>query len=462
MPPKRHRIILQYSIIFKGVFMSYASKRYWFYAFVTVFTLTLPFITINDNHLLLLSFEKLQFHFLGLAFDVNEFYIMPFLLMFFFIGIFALTSIMGRAWCGWGCPQTIFRTLYRDLIQGTLLDLRKINNKQKRMNTATLENRIKIAAGFFLWVLIALTASTNFMWYFVPPEDFFAYLHQPQEHLFMFSFIAATAAFLVYDIVWMQESFCTYLCPYSRIQTVLYDDNTKQVVYNYNRGGVIYANGQKQITDVHQWIGTEECTACEACVKICPTHIDIRKGLQIECVNCLGCADACTDVMGKLGKRPLIEWGSPQSVLSNIKPAIFSKRNIMYFIAMIGSLLFAAAFASDQERVLVNVNKTSELYKEKNGTVSNNYIINIHNTQKRSYTYEVKVADSRFRIEQFTPLSLKSDGMRKRILVISTAHNPYVSNRSDTAAKVDLIIYAKEDPNISVKREISFMYPRTQ
>ncbi|MDP3290913.1 MAG: cytochrome c oxidase accessory protein CcoG [Sulfuricurvum sp.] len=423
--------------------MSYATKRYWFYTFVTLFTFVVPFITVNDNHLLLLSFEKLQFHFMGLTYDVNEFYIMPFLLMFLFIGIFALTSILGRAWCGWGCPQTIFRTIYRDLIQGTLLDLRNTTNKQKRMNTSPLENTIKVIVGFLLWTLIALTASTNFIWYFVPPEDFFTYMQHPQDHLFIIIFIATTAAFLIYDIVWMQESFCTYLCPYSRIQTVLYDDDTKHVVYNTNRGA-------------------EECTTCEACVKICPTHIDIRQGLQLECINCLGCVDACSAVMGKLGKKSLIEWSTPKSVLHHVQSTVFSKRNIMYFIAMAGSLIFAAVAASDQEQVLVNINKTNELYKEKNGVVSNNYIVNIHNTQKQTYTYDVKVEDKNFHIDSFEALTLKSDGMRKRVLVISTNQNLSQSDRRDSALKVKLTIFAKEDPKISAVKEISFMYPRAQ
>ncbi|PHM18181.1 MAG: cytochrome c oxidase accessory protein CcoG [Sulfuricurvum sp. PD_MW2] len=440
--------------------MSYATKRYWFYAFVTVITFVMPFITVNQNHLLLLSFEKLQFHFMGLAYDVNEFYIMPFLLMFFFIGIFALTSIMGRAWCGWGCPQTIFRTLYRDLIQGSLLDLRTIANKQKRMNTSPLENKLKIVVGFLLWTLIAITASTNFIWYFVPPEDFFVYMQHPQEHLFIVTFILSSAAFLVYDIVWMQESFCTYLCPYSRIQTVLYDDDTKHVLYNTHRGGVIYTDNQKQITDAKQWINSEECTTCEACVKVCPTHIDIRKGLQLECINCLGCADVCSTVMGKLGKKSLIEWSSPKSLLHHGKRTIFSKRNLMYFAAMIGSLIFAAALASEQEQVLVNINKPNELYKIHDGIVSNNYIVNIHNTQKQTYTYDVKVADKNFRIDRFESLTLKPDGMRKRILVISTPQNLSRSTRRDTPLRLKLTIFAQEDPKISITKEISFIYPR--
>ena len=113
--------------------MSYRKKRYLGYALLTTFIMVLPFITINENHILLLSFDKLQFHILGIAFNVNEFYVMPFLLIFLFIGIFALTSIFGRIWCGWSCPQTIFRVIYRDLIESTILDLTKINNKQKNL-----------------------------------------------------------------------------------------------------------------------------------------------------------------------------------------------------------------------------------------------------------------------------------------------------------------------------------------
>lgn len=103
--------------------MSYSKKRYFIYFFITIFVMVTPFITINENHLLLLSFERLQFHFLGVSYNVNELYVMPFLLMFLFIGIFAMTSIWGRIWCGWACPQTIFRVIYRDLIESTILDL---------------------------------------------------------------------------------------------------------------------------------------------------------------------------------------------------------------------------------------------------------------------------------------------------------------------------------------------------
>ena len=113
---------------------SYRKKRYFVYAIVSIISLVMPFIQVNGNQLFLLSFDKKQFHLMGTAFDMQELYLMPFLLMLLFIGIFAITSIGGRAWCGWACPQTIFRVIYRDLIESTLLKLRRIKNKQTITN----------------------------------------------------------------------------------------------------------------------------------------------------------------------------------------------------------------------------------------------------------------------------------------------------------------------------------------
>ena len=123
--------------------MPYAKKRYLTYVLITLFTFIVPFIKINGNHLLLLSFDKLQFHLFGFVFNVNELYVMPFLLMFLFIGIFAATTIFGRVWCGWACPQTIFRVIYRDLIESTILDIRRIKNKQKDIDYSKTSNQIK-------------------------------------------------------------------------------------------------------------------------------------------------------------------------------------------------------------------------------------------------------------------------------------------------------------------------------
>jgi cytochrome c oxidase accessory protein FixG len=351
--------------------------------------MVLPFITIDGNHMLLLSFEKLEFHFLGFSFDVNELFVMPFLLMFLFIGIFAMTSMFGRVWCGWACPQTIFRVIYRDLIESTILDLRRIKNKQKDIDYSKRKNQIRKYIGLLLWMAITLVIASNFMWYFVPPEDFFTYIQDPINHSILILFVLSIAMFLVYDIVFMKENFCMYVCPYSRIQSVLYDDNTKQVVYNTSRGGEIYKNGVKTIFNANQLNSFSDCTTCEACVKVCPTHIDIRKGLQVECINCLECSDACDTVMTKLNKENLIQWGSTNKVLNKKNQSIWTKRNIAYCVSLFTTVIFAISMMVDKQYFIVNINKTTEMYKIKDDYSVSLELQNVLLSTRPSAMYEL-------------------------------------------------------------------------
>lgn len=438
--------------------MSYTKKRYLVYFISTISIMLIPFITINDNHLLLLSFDKLQFHFLGIVFNVSELYVMPFLLMFLFIGIFAITSMLGRIWCGWLCPQTIFRVIYRDLIESTILDLRKIKNKQKEIDYNKGSNKIKKYISLILWAVITLIISCNFMLYFVPPEDFFVYIQEPLNHSFMILFIISIALFLFYDIVFMKENFCVFVCPYSRIQSVLYDNNTKQVTYDFTRGGKVYENGNKSIFKVKDWSNNEECTTCEACVKVCPTHIDIRKGLQVECINCLECSDACASVMGKLGKISLINWGSTNKVINKQNVSLFTKRNVTYFVSLFLCLFLAFYFSLEKEDFLVNVNKTTELYKQnEDGIVSNNYILTIHNTKDETLTFDIKLKDEKnYKIKRFEKFSLDAGAKTKKILIIETSKD-YDKNIAKNS-NITIEIFS-QDNRYKITKNISFVHP---
>lgn len=443
--------------------MSYTKKRYFVYIFITLFTFTMPFITIDNNHILLLSFDKLQFHFFGFVYNVNELYVMPFLLMFLFIGIFAMTTLFGRVWCGWACPQTIFRVIYRDLIESTILDIRRIKNKQKELDYSKKSIQLKKYFSIFLWLIITIIISTNFMWYFVPPEDFFTYMQNPSEHMFMIIFILSVALFLVYDIVFMKENFCVYICPYSRVQSVLYDDDTKQIVYDTSRGGNVYVNQEKSIFKMKEWSSNEECTTCEACVKICPANIDIRKGLQVECINCLECADACDIVMGKLGKKSLINWGSTNSIINKKVTKLLTKRNVAYFLSLISCVVLAISFAAKKEPFLLNINKTTNLYKIKEEQkVTNNYVLTFHNTQDKEYTFDIKLDDTEnFRIKRFKAFKLEPNKRVKKIFIIETKKRLFISKTQNTALKIKINSFALENKDITLSKELSFIYPRS-
>jgi cytochrome c oxidase accessory protein FixG len=443
----------------------YRKRRYLAYIIATIFSLSLPFIQINGNQIFLLSFDKMQFHLIGTAFDMQELYLMPFLLMLLFLGIFAVTAIGGRAWCGWSCPQTIFRVIYRDLIESTLLGLRRIKNKQKDPDLSKNENRVKKAIGVVLWSILSLIAASNFMWFFVPPADFFEYLKDPTEHLMLVGIVLSITAFLIYDVIILKEDFCIYICPYSRVQSVLYDNDTMHAIYSTKRGGAIY-NEQKEKTifKIKDFVDpASECTACEACVTVCPTHIDIRKGLQLECINCLECVDACTTVMGKLGKPSLVQWSSTNTIVEDKPTKILRKTTIMYFVALFITFALLFAMSGEKEYMLLNVNKDTELYKVKDGNVvTNNFLLLFQNTESKTLTYELEVVDNPdIKITRFEPFTLSPGKMAKKIVILETDKLLVNDSSKDTPITVTLKAFAKEDPEkVKVLRKATFFFPR--
>jgi cytochrome c oxidase accessory protein FixG len=443
----------------------YRIKRYYAYILATVVALVLPFIKINGNHIFLLSFDKKQLHLMGIAFDMQELYLMPFLLMLLFLGIFAVTAIGGRAWCGWACPQTIFRVIYRDLIESKLLGLRRIKNKQKEPNWSKAENASKRVIAIILWSMLALLAAADFMWYFVPPEDFFAYIQNPTEHWFLIGFVLAIAGFLIYDVIWLKEDFCVYICPYSRVQSVLYDNDTLQAIYSNNRGGKIYNQDKEKIVFKQKDLPneTDECTACESCVTVCPTHIDIRKGLQLECINCLECVDACTTVMGKLGKESLVQWTSTNKIDHNKPTKVVRKSTIMYSIALIVVIGLLFVMGGKKEYMLLNVNKTTQLYKIKeNNVVANNFLLLFQNTDSKTHTYNLEVVGrDDIVIKRFSPFKLQPGKLRKKVIILETDKILANDTTKNTPITVKLRAYAVDEPErISVLRDAVFIYPR--
>ena len=443
----------------------YRIRRYVGYVAATIVALSLPFIRIDGNHIFLLSFDKKQLHLLGTAFDMQELYLMPFLLMLLFLGIFAATSLGGRAWCGWACPQTIFRVIYRDLIETKLLGLRRIKNKQKDPDLSKAENKTKKVIGIIIWACLALIAAADFLWYFVPPEDFFAYLQDPLEHLFLIGFVLGIAAFLIYDVVFLKEDFCVYICPYPRVQSVLYDNDTFQAIYSTNRGGDIYNDNKEKIIfkakDLP--IDTNECTTCEACVTVCPTHIDIRKGLQLECINCLECVDACTTVMGKLGKPSLVQWSSTNAIKNDIPTKMLRKSTIMYSVALLLVVALLFVMGGEKEYMLLNVNKDTQLYKVKeDNVVANNYILLFQNTESKPLTYNLELIDHKdIKISRFEPFTLSPGNLAKKIVILETDKVLVNDKTKDTPITVTFKAYAQEDPEkVVVFRKAVFIYPR--
>ena len=450
----------------------YSIKRYWAYALFTIMALGMPWIRIGGNHLFLLSFDHKRFHLAGVAFDMQELLPLVFLLLMLFVGIFAMTAIGGRVWCGWACPQTIFRVIYRDLIETKLLKLRKrIKNKQQEPDMSKPINQVKKLIAIGLWSLLAIVAAADFLWYFVPPEEFFQYIQHPSEHGIMIGILIGIALFLIADIVFIKENFCVYICPYSRVQSVLYDDDTIMAVYNPNRGGEIYTgegNDRHKVYEKKKDLLADnpaaECVTCESCVTVCPTHIDIRKGLQLECINCLECVDACTVVMGSQSKPSLIEWNSEHEVLDGGHTS-FKRPKVIAYLSVIAVIIIGLFMAeTSKENMLLNINKDTRLYKvEAGGKVENDYTFLFQNTdnKKHQYYFEVQGLEGINIVAPKKPFSIAAGFKKKKIVILETDKVLVRSTKQDMPLPITIKAYAVDDPeNIVIFKPSVFVYPR--
>lgn len=438
----------------KDFHLSYAKRRYIFFACITLFVFILPFIRVNDAQLFLLSFDKSRVDLFFTKFDMQELYLLPFLFIILFLSIFFLTTLAGRVWCGWSCPQTIFRTIFRDLLQTKILKIRKnIQNKQNEPKGQILKRALAVG----IWCVLALVISANFLWYFVPPLDFFAYLKEPSEHGVLLAFWLVIAIWLVYDVIILKENFCIYVCPYARVQSVMFDNDTIQVIYNQKRGGVIY-NGKEKFKKPKEEGAL--CTGCEACVRICPTHIDIRKGMQLECINCLECSDACAKVMKHFDESSLIEWRSINSIKEQKRVKILRFRTVAYLVILGIVLTAGVLMGGKKESMLLNINRTSELYKILGeNEVENSYVFLVQNTQNKEHAFYFEVDDKNIEISRPNKPFILKAGAKQRVIVTLKSKNENLSDK-DLLKHINIKAYATDEPAISVQRQSTFIYPK--
>ncbi|MDR2904349.1 MAG: cytochrome c oxidase accessory protein CcoG [Helicobacteraceae bacterium] len=441
----------------------YRKLRWAVMLFATLFTIGLPFVVINDHHFFLLSFEHAKLHLFFVGFDAQELYLMPFVLMFGFLFVFAITTLGGRVWCGWGCPQTIYRAIYRDLIEGWLLKMHRLANRQKEVDYSLFSNKIKKIAAIAIWIPLAFLAAANLTWFFVPPEEFFPYMTEPLKHPVLLGMQLVIAGFLIFDITKMGETFCSMICPYVRVQSSMYDRDTVYTIYDEKRGGKIYEDEIK--LGKKPFGANDECTGCEMCVHICPAHIDIRRGLQLECINCLDCADACAVVMDKLGKKSLVNWTSSRQNETGEKTRFLRFRTIAYafLLACVATVLLI--MSGEKESFLLNITKSQRPYKIEADadakSVQNEYIFLFTNKSETAHKYYFEVV-SPSGIKIVTPLkALNVEPYKKERMIVLLSADEGALAAGKNMLRVEAVIraYSEDDPAQSITRKALFFYP---
>lgn len=320
---KHHRITPQ---DFSGRFTRLRKKL----AFLLIILYLLPpWLKINDLPVIQLNIPERQFILFGSVFWPQDVQYLVFIFILAGLFLFFITALLGRVWCGWGCPQTIFLEFVLRPIEKWVEGDRTAQIKLDKSPWSG-SKVFKKSFKHFLFLLVSAVVSNTFLAYFTGTESLLKWISQPPwENWTAFLFMMFFLFTFYFDLAHFQEQYCTLVCPYARFQSALIDSQTIQVMYDTRRGE---PRGRKSQV-------TGDCIDCSACVRTCPTGIDIRNGSQLECIGCTRCIDACDRIMTRI-KKPLglIRYESEQGLMGE-KSAVWRPRIIVYaiFLTIISS-----------------------------------------------------------------------------------------------------------------------------
>ncbi len=315
----------------------WTTRRRWIGVALMLVLLALPFVEIGGAPAIWLDVGARRFHVFGLHLGPSESYWLFFLVTGVGFTLVVLSALFGRVWCGYACPQTVFlEGLYRPierLFEGS-------REQQLRLERAPLsvEKVLRKAGKHGAFALISILLAHLFLAYFVSPGALWGWMRRgPSAEPGVFIWAAAVSALMFGNFAWFREQMCIVICPYGRLQSALGDADTIVVGYDEKRG------------EPRGRLGTGargDCVDCGRCVAVCPTGIDIRQGLQLECVGCTSCIDACDDVMLRLKRPPgLIRYDS-QRGFSGQARRFWRPRLFIYLALMLAGVVAAAATAA--------------------------------------------------------------------------------------------------------------------
>lgn len=354
----------------------------------TLLVLAIPFVRIDGDSLLRLDFATLTLHAGGRIFPIETLSLFLLLGLALLLLFLLVTLAFGRAWCGWACPQT------------TLVDLvewcaRKIGVKvASGVLSASLGQRLLL---HLIYLLLALLVGANLVWYFVSPYDFFPQLLTGTMHWVTLLTLTSTATVTYLDLAFLRRLFCKEFCPYGRFQTVLVDSGTLTLRYHPDEAA--------------------RCIRCGACVRACPTGIDIRRGYQIECINCGRCLDACREVMASRSQAGIIRYtfgleGRGPRALLNLRMALVATA----LLAMTGALMVAVG---ERAPLSFKVARSATLMPQPvgSGQAINFFTLHLANRETTPQQLLVKVRDDGPTMELRGPAQpiILSGGEKRRI-----------------------------------------------
>ena len=414
----------------------------------------LPWVAWDGRQAVLFDLPARKFYIFSLTFWPQDFLNLAFLLIIAALSLFFFTALAGRLWCGYACPQTVWTELFiwvERLLEGN-------RSQQIRLDKLPRWNRERVRAKLLkhaVWLVIAWYTGFTFLAYFRPAGDLLADMMVfnlgPWETFWLFFYTLATYG----NAGWMREQVCMYMCPYARFQSAMFDNDTLVVSYDIQRGE---PRGSRQASEDYKGKGLGDCIDCRICVQVCPTGIDIRNGLQYQCIGCCACIDACDDVMDKMQyPKGLIRY-TTQNAIAGKRSRVLRPRVLIYASVM---LVFIALFVyTVMQRIPLEldvIRDRNQLYRETHGLIENVYTLKIINMDALDHYYELSVSGiANLALEtRDDRIFVESGAVYDLPVQVRTDEADLVSRSSD----IFFNLTAVEDENLRVTEKARFLGP---
>ncbi len=389
--------------------------------------LALPWIQINGHPAVFLDIADRRFHLFGVTLAFQDLWLLFFLITGLGFTLYFITSLLGRVWCGWACPQTVFLDhVFRRIerwVEGDAPTRRQLD-AAPWTQAKVIRRVIKHA----LYILASLGITHLFLAYFVSLPTLWKMMHtDPVQNWSSFLFVFIAAGILYFNFAWFREQLCIVICPYGRLQSALIDDNSMVIGYDTARGE---PRGKPSTNSLQPDAPkTGDCVDCARCVQVCPTGIDIRQGLQIECIGCAACIDACDSVMAKVGRLPgLIRYDSYNGL--NQRPtSLLRPRTFIYAaLLVVGAIVLTLALRSVKPASILLTRMTGAPYYADDTSIRNQFLLRLVNKtdQPARFTLTFPGAPEGFSSpDQNAVIELSPLGETVRPLIVQQARASY-------------------------------------